>query len=154
MRWVVKLLASGCFTGYVPRGSGTFASIIACGAWILLSGKSWYPVFPLFFTVTGFMISGYAQRDVFKEHDSPKIVIDEIAGMLVTYISFSFSLRLEGILYLAAGFFLFRILDIVKPFPVKLLQRLKGGAGIMLDDLASAVIANGLIQLIRIIAFR
>ena len=154
MRWVVKIMASAFFIGYVPRGSGSLASIIACGVWLFLSDMSYYPFLPLFFTVIGFMISGYAQRNVFKEHDSPKIVIDEIAGMLVTYLSFSFSLSLEGILYLAAGFLLFRFLDIVKPFPIKMFQSLKGGAGIMLDDLLSAVIANGLLQLIRFIAFR
>jgi len=154
MRWVVKLLASGFFIGYVPRGGGTLASLVACCVWLFLSGKSYYPFLPLFFTVMGFLISGYAQRSVFKEHDSSKIVIDEIAGMFVTYLSFSFSLSLEGVLYLAAGFILFRFFDIVKPFPVKLLQRLNGGAGIMLDDLASAVIANGLLQLIRFTAFR
>ena len=154
MKSIVKLFASCFFVGYVPRGSGTVAAIIASIIWLFLSGNPYYIVFPLFFTISGFAISGYAERIVFGEPDSPRIVIDEIAGMLVTYISFSFTWSLEGMLYLGAGFLMFRFFDIVKPFPIKLMQRLKGGAGIMLDDLLSAVIANGLLQLIRVIVFR
>jgi phosphatidylglycerophosphatase A len=154
MKFMVKLFTSGFFIGYFPRGSGTVASVMACVIWLLLSGKGYYPLFPLFFTVTGFTISGYAERIVFKEPDSSMIVIDEIAGMFVTYTTFSFSWSLEGFLYLGAGFFFFRVFDIVKPVPIGYMQKLRGSAGIMLDDLLSAVIANGLLQLMRVAIFR
>ncbi len=154
MKFVVKLFSSGFFIGYVPRGSGTVASVVACIIWLLLSGKGYYPILPLFFTVTGFTISGYAERVVFREPDSSRIVIDEIAGMLVAYTTFSFSWNQEGFLYLGAGFLFFRFFDIVKPIPINLMQRLRGSAGIMLDDFLSAVIANGLMQLMRVAIFR
>jgi phosphatidylglycerophosphatase A len=154
MKFMVKLFSSGFFIGYFPRGSGTVASIMACIIWLLLSGKGYYPMVTLFFTVAGFAISGYASRVVFREYDSSRIVIDEIAGMLVTYTTFPFSLSLEGFLYLGVGFLFFRFFDIVKPFPVSLMERVQGGAGIMLDDLLSAVIANGLLQLMRVAIFR
>ena len=108
MKFVVKLFSSGFFIGYVPRGSGTVASVMASIIWLLLSGKGYYPILPLFFTVTGFTISGYAERVVFREPDSSRIVIDEIAGMLVAYTTFSFSWSQEGFLYLGAGFLFFR----------------------------------------------
>ena len=154
MKFVVKLFSSGFFIGYFPRVSGTVASGITCIIWLLLSGKGYYHILPLVFTVTGFAISGYAERVVFREHDSSRIVIDEIAGMLVTYTTFYFSLSLEGFLYLGAGFLFFRFFDIVKPFPISLMERVRGSAGIMLDDLLSAVIANGLLQLMRVAIFR
>lgn len=153
MKFVVKLFSSGFFAGYIPRGSGTAASVLACIVWMLVSGNGIYPVLPLFFTVLGFGISGYAERNIFREPDSSKIVIDEIAGMLLTYMSFRYSPNPEGLLYLGAGFLFFRLLDILKPFPINLMQRLGGGAGIMLDDVVSAVIANGLLQIVRLALF-
>ena len=74
--------------------------------------------------------------------------------MLVTYTTFSFSWSLEGFLYLGAGFLFFRFFDIVKPVPIGFMQKLRGSAGIMFDDLLSAVIANGLLQLMRVAIFR
>jgi phosphatidylglycerophosphatase A len=154
MKFVIKLFASGFFIGYIPRGSGTAASLMACIIWLFLSHKGYYPTVPLFFTVTGFAISGYAERVVYGEPDSSRIVIDEIAGMLVTYTTFSFSLSLEGFIYLGAGLLFFRFFDILKPVPINLIQGIGGSAGIMLDDLLSAAIANGLLQLIRVAVFR
>lgn len=154
MKFIAKLFSSGFFIGYIPRGSGTVASVVACIIWLLLSDKGYYPILPLFFTVMGFVVSGYAERIVFREPDSSKIVIDEIAGILLTYVTFSFSWNLEGFLYLGAGFLFFRLLDVYKPIPISLMEKIGGGAGIMLDDVLSAVIANGLLQLIRLILFR
>ena len=154
MKSIIKLLSSCFYTGYVPRGSGTVASIVSCVVWVFLSGRVLYPILTLLIVVIGFAICGFAEKVVFREPDSPKIVIDEVAGMLLTYMSFSFSWRLEGMLYLLSGFLFFRLLDIFKPMPVSLMQRVKGGAGVMLDDVTSAVIANGLLQVLRIIFFR
>jgi len=153
MNILVKLLASGLFTGYVPKGSGTVASLLACGVWLFLSGHSYYFIVPLLVTVAGFFISGYAEKNLFGEPDSRKIVIDEIAGMLVTYLSFSFSLTMQGLVYGIAGFLFFRIFDIFKPGPLGMIQKIRGGPGIMLDDLASGALANGLLQLVRLFVF-
>jgi phosphatidylglycerophosphatase A len=152
---VIKVLASGFFAGYIPRGGGTVASLLACAIWIILSSMTRHNlVVPLLVTALGFSIAGYAERKVFFEHDSPKIVIDEISGMLVTYMGFSFSRDVQGLVFGAAGFLLFRIFDIFKPVPVGLTQRVKGGPGIMLDDLVSGALANGLLWLIGISFFR
>ena len=151
---MVNLLSSGVFSGYVPRGSGTAASLLACIVWIVLSHSRVYPVLALVATVTGFAICGYAERVVFGEKDSSKIVIDEIAGMLLTFTTFSFSWNAQGLFYLASGFLFFRFFDIVKPVPIRTLQNIGGGAGIMLDDIGSAAIANGLLQVLRIVIFR
>ena len=154
MKYILKLLSSCFFTGYVPRGGGTLSSIVSCVVWVFLSDRVLYPILTLLITVLGFAICGFAETVVFREPDSPKIVIDEVAGMLMTYISFTFSWRLEGLLYLVSGFLFFRLLDIFKPMPIGLMQRVKGGAGVMLDDVTSAVIANGLLQILRLIFFK
>ncbi len=66
--------------------------------------------------------------------DPPQIVIDEVAGMLITFLAAPFSWPVA-----VAGFVLFRFFDIVKPFPINRLQRLKGGWGVMADDVAAGV---------------
>jgi phosphatidylglycerophosphatase A len=150
----IKFVASGFFTGYVPRGGGSIASLLACAAWILLPGETLhYGIASLLVTALGFSISGYAEREVFFERDSPRIVIDEIAGMLLTYVGFTFSPDVQGLVYAAAGFLFFRAFDILKPGPVGLMQNLRAAPGIMLDDVAAAAFANGLLWLIRILVF-
>jgi phosphatidylglycerophosphatase A len=106
------------------------------------------------FVFLGFTITGHAERKIFNEKDSSKIVIDEMAGMLVSFISFRFTLNAEGALYLAAGFILFRVFDIFKPVPIRSFEKLDGGVGIMMDDLVSGALANGILQIVRILFFR
>ncbi len=143
------MLATGFFTGTVRRGGGTAASLLACGVWAAVSGSRLYPLLPLFFVLVGIPISGYAQRFIFFTQDSPEIVIDEIAGMLVALVSFRFTLSTAGAVYLAAGFFLFRLFDILKPQPISTAQKLPGGAGIMADDVLAAMFTNALLQIVR-----
>lgn len=152
MRFAVRLLATGFFTGSMGRGAGTAASLISCALWAALSTGRAYPWVTLGLVVIGFPVSHYADSRIFPEPDSPRIVIDEIAGMLVVMLGFSFSAP-SDLLYLAGGFVLFRALDILKPFPLWPLQRIRGGAGIMLDDLAAAVLANLVLRATRWAAF-
>jgi phosphatidylglycerophosphatase A len=80
-------------------------------------------------------------------HDHGRIVVDEIAGMLVTLFSFSASVPA-----LAAGFFIFRFFDILKPFPIRRIDlEWKSAGGVMADDLLAGVYANLTLQLVRII---
>ena len=149
--FLLKLFATGFFAGYFPLCPGTFASLIGVALWIVLPCGQFFPFFVLVFTGLSFVISHYAEKRVFLVKDSSKIVVDEISGMLVTYLSFSFSRDTRGFLYLLGGLVLFRIFDIFKPPPIKNLQKVYGGFGIMLDDLVSAAFANGILQVLRLL---
>jgi phosphatidylglycerophosphatase A len=92
----------------------------------------------------------------FKVKDSGKIVIDEIAGVMITMWGFQFNYTKYDIVLLVIGFILFRIFDIVKPYPINKLQDISGGWGVMLDDIAAGVVANVLMQMIvyfKIVSF-
>ncbi|MFW6181089.1 MAG: phosphatidylglycerophosphatase A, partial [Spirochaetota bacterium] len=89
MRFVVRLLATGLFTGCVGRGAGTVASLISCALWAALSPGRAYPWAVLGVAAIGFPVAHYADARIFPEPDSSRIVIDEIAGMLVTMLGFS-----------------------------------------------------------------
>jgi phosphatidylglycerophosphatase A len=71
-------------------------------------------------------------------------VLDEILGMIATMF-----LNPTEWLWLAAGFVLFRVLDIIKPWPAIRFDRMRGGSGVMLDDLAAGVYANVTLQVLR-----
>lgn len=146
---VVKFFSTGFFIGYIPAASGTFGALIGAVFWILLSKYMFYYAVTVFFVALGIVISGYAENKIFFEKDSSRIVIDEIAGMLIALLSFQFSLSLSGILYLVSGFLLFRIFDIIKPPPIRNVQKYRAGIGIMLDDIIAAIFTNGLLQVLR-----
>jgi len=150
INFFVKLLATGFFLGYIPWASGTFSSILGVIIWIFFSRSFFYYIILFIFLVSGIFLSDYAEKMIFYEKDSSRIVIDEIAGMLVTFTTFEFTFTAQGILYLIIGFILFRFFDIVKPFRIKDLQTLEGGVGIMIDDLVSGVLANLILQIIRL----
>jgi len=154
--FLVTLVSTGFFVGYIPVASGTFGSVLGVVFWIMLSFRNpvLNPVAAGVCTGIGFFVSGYAERRVFKNRDDSRIVIDEISGMLVTFLSFRFSFDTTGIVFLFAGFGLFRVLDIIKPPPIGMLQKVDGAGGIMLDDIAAGAIANCILQCIRVLFFR
>ena len=78
--------------------------------------------------------------------DDKKIVVDEIWGMMI-----SLFLLPVSALYIVLGFFAFRILDIVKPFPARRVERVHGGWGVMLDDGVSGVYACLLLHVVRVL---
>jgi phosphatidylglycerophosphatase A len=86
--------------------------------------------------------AGVAETELKKQDPGP-VVIDEVAGQLVT-------LLLTGVGWKGAiaGFFIFRVLDILKPFPARRFERLHGGLGIMADDLMAGVYGLGLMMLL------
>lgn len=93
------------------------------------------------------MISGRAE-DRFKKVDSSFIVIDEIATMLILLIFVS-----RNLILLIAAFFIFRLIDILKPYPIKKIEKFPGSWGIMGDDILAGVYTLGFIWIINILFF-
>jgi phosphatidylglycerophosphatase A len=128
-------LATGFGFGYVPVASGTVGSLMGILIYLFLNSFSSFWANVLFLGclfITGVYVSGLTER-VLHETDARVIVIDEIYGMVLTL------LLIPKATYLVAAFFLFRLFDILKPFPVGMVERkMRGGLAIMLDDVVAA----------------
>ncbi len=134
---LIKSISTVLFVGYLPFVPGTWGSLVGLGLFILFKGDVRLNAFALGIALAlGFLYSGKAET-VFGKRDPKPVVIDEVAGMLLSLLFLPFDLKLALI-----GFIVFRILDTLKPFPAGKLQDLKGSAGIMLDDLAVALYTN------------
>lgn len=139
--------ATGFLTGYFPFASGTVGSFLAILIYLLIPGfeEPYILIFViLLFSVVGIFTSEFAEK--IYGFDPPEVVIDEIVGMWITLLFVP-----KTFVITAIGFVLFRIFDIIKPFPAKQSQELKGGIGIMLDDIIAGFYSLILLHLIIII---
>lgn len=140
----VHCLALGFGSGLMPRAPGTAGTLVAIPLYLLVQMLSLNLYLPLVITLflLGIPVCAYtAQR--LGVHDHPAIVWDEIVGYLVTM-----TLAPPGWAWVAAGFVLFRLFDIIKPWPIGWCdRRVHGGLGIMLDDLLAGVMAAAVLQL-------
>jgi phosphatidylglycerophosphatase A len=148
MRNVVTFLATGAYLGYVPLLPGTAGSVLGLILAVLLAPLwiHWPAAFLMLFGVLfvgACCVAGSAEK-LFVDHDASRIVIDEVFGM-VAALCFNPTVWLA----LLTAFALFRLFDIVKPWPASYFDRMSGGAGVMLDDLAAGVYANLVLQIAR-----
>jgi phosphatidylglycerophosphatase A len=127
-------------TGRFPIAPGTAATIVVGFPIIFLLGLfPWWTVLlaAAFVTVLGCVASTAAEREI-GTRDPGEIVIDELAGFLVAVIGYPVALK-----PVLLGFLFFRIYDIWKPWPLRLLQdRLNGGTAVMADDIGAGIYAN------------
>ena len=124
--------ATGFFSGYLPFAPGTWGSLLMIVLIMI------FPVinniyFLSFLTISGVFICNYEEK-ITGVKDSGKIVIDEAAGQLITFMTLN-----TGIPVLISGFILFRIFDITKPLIIKKLEKLPSGWGVMADDIAAGI---------------
>ena len=141
----ILFLAFGFGSGLAKKAPGTCGTLAAVPVYLLIAqtGNLAYGLFTLLATVAGIWICGIA-ADKLGEHDFGGIVWDEVAGYLITLLWIPFSW--QAVVF---GFVLFRFFDILKPWPIKIAdRRIKGGFGIMLDDVLAAVFANIILRLI------
>ncbi|WAR46464.1 phosphatidylglycerophosphatase A family protein [Methylomonas rapida] len=134
----VLLLAFGFGSGLAKKMPGTLGTLAAIPLYVLLmqTPVAVYGIFTLLSVVFGILICEQASKKL-DVHDFGGIVWDEIAGFLITMIGLPFSWH-----SLLAGFVLFRLFDIVKPWPIKWLDKhVEGGLGIMMDDVLAGVFA-------------
>ena len=138
---LIYLLGTGFGSGYSPIAPGTIGSLVAVFLFALIPLSHTYWLFIAMLTfLAGIRISGYIE--VKTEKDPGFIVIDEFVGQ---WISLLFLPR--SISVFLAGFFLFRLLDILKPFPANLSQKIDGGLGVMLDDVWAGIYTNLILQI-------
>jgi phosphatidylglycerophosphatase A len=126
-------------TGLLPGIPGTYGTAGAIPLYLVgdfLGPK--YQVFLLLIIIIGAIWSSHRSQRILGRVDSREIVIDEVAGFLLTIIFIPFTWR-----NLVTGFFLFRFFDILKPPPIKTIhKRVRGGLGVVLDDLVAGVYAH------------
>lgn len=145
LRHPVHLLALGLGTGLTPKLPGTAGTLIGVLIYLPLQHLAWpyYISAVLAFFLIGIWLCGKSAA-LLGVHDHPGIVWDEITGYLAAMI-----LAPPGWLWIGLGFVLFRLFDILKPWPIRWLDKqVKGGLGIMADDLLAAVFSWIWIQLI------
>jgi len=137
------LIATFFGVGRFPFASGTVATLAAVPLYIagyLAGGDLLVAGLAAFFSIAGVAASG-ALADSLGYHDPPEAVVDEVAGFLVTMMYLPLSPWT-----CAAGFVLFRALDVLKPWPASRAERLPRGWGIMADDLICGLAANLIIR--------
>jgi len=146
LRDPVHFLAFGFGAGLAPRAPGTAGTLIAVPIELMLRtlGLGSRIAVVVAVCVIGFWICGESARRL-GEHDHPGIVWDEIAGYLLTMLAAP-----PGWPWVVAGFALFRLFDILKPWPIRELDHgIGGGTGIMLDDIVAGLFAGALLLAAR-----
>ena len=129
------------FIGFLPGAPGTYASILGCIILYFFTFSSVFGniVFVCCLTVCSVVCINLLE---YEGEDPSYIVIDEIVGMFITMTGHEMNL-----LNIISGFILFRFFDIIKPYPIRRVERFKGGYGIVADDVLAGIFANMLIHL-------
>lgn len=148
IRWLVYALATGLGSGYSPKAPGTAGSLFALVlVWVL------WPTTPLAqialtasVVMIGVWCSGYVERDR-AVHDPQCVVIDEVAGIFITFLGAS----QPTVIGLLTGFALFRLFDIWKPSIIGKSANLPGGWGVMADDVLAGLVSLAIFTLARVL---
>ena len=142
----IHLLAFGFGSGLSPVAPGTFGTLAAIPIYLALVNSVnsiIYVLVVILFSLLGFWLCGKTAKDL-GVHDHPGIVWDEIVGFLITMYLVPLSW-----VWIMVGFALFRVFDILKPWPIRFLdQKVEGGIGIMLDDIVAGIFAWVVLQII------
>lgn len=147
MRFLILFFSSGAGAGFVPLMPGTAGSVMGLLLFLLIHRMSipLYLITVIAFIFLSVWISGRAEV-IYGKRDDKRIVIDEIAGMLVGMFLIPVDFK-----FLIAGFLLFRLFDITKIFPANIAQtRLNGGLAVVLDDLIAGAYTAICLYLIRL----
>jgi phosphatidylglycerophosphatase A len=170
----LALAIATCGVGYFPIAPGTMGSLVGVGIYFLLAegtlrlwfalGGSYFswdmwassflllwslPFFTIVLSLVGIWAASRAER-LMGRKDPSQVVIDEVAGQLVTFLFVpAIYLHPLGILI---GFILFRAFDIIKPYPIRRIEGLHGGLGIVGDDIVAGLYAGAVLALLALLA--
>jgi phosphatidylglycerophosphatase A len=138
-----KIIGSAVFTGYIPFASGTFGSLVALIIYFIPGFEKLYIIIPAIIILFFYGVFVAFKFENIYGKDPAECTVDEIVGTWIALIALP-----KTILICLTSFFIWRILDIVKPFPARTSENLKGGWGIMIDDVISGVYALLVVHLI------
>jgi len=139
----IHFVALGFGAGAAPVAPGTFGTLMGVPIYLALRELAWpgYVLAVVLMFGVGVWVCGQTERAL-GQHDHPAIVWDEITAFQITMFAAP-----AGPLWIAVGFFLFRLFDVWKPWPIRQLeQRIKGGLGTMLDDVLAGLFALLILQ--------
>jgi phosphatidylglycerophosphatase A len=156
--------------GYMPIAPGTFGSAVGVGIYLLLRAATRRIVYlvvpdyhPTYESVESFRVSlmlvviicitaagiwaATRAEKLFGRKDPGRVIVDEIAGQLITFLFIPLAVGLKWWM-LGLGFLLFRLFDIWKPYPIRRLEALESGLGIMADDVLAGIYAAATLTLL------
>ena len=149
-KFLPKLISTFFYVGYFPLIPGTAGSLAGVFVYLLIKNNIAAHILVLCgLLILGLLVSGRVE-EVSKSKDPSFIVIDEVCGMLLALLFLPHDIK-----FVIIAFIIFRILDTLKPWPVGRIERLKGGLGIMGDDIAAGIYTNIVLQVVvRFITFK
>ncbi len=143
MKFFAKAFSTFFGAGFFPVAPGTFASLLTALLYKYLLDRwalTWFGALIVLVFLSGVATAGAYAKELGRKDPHP-IVIDEVCGQLITYI------LVPGLwVNVAVGFFLFRVFDVIKPYPIRKLENLPRGWGIMADDVLAGVYSAVLLQ--------
>lgn len=151
--WLAVIIASGFGLGFIPIAPGTFGSLLGVAiCYLFISAFKFAPfqlqsailAASLLTAFVGVWASSRAER-IFNREDASQIVIDEICGQLISYAFLASAMSRIGGRWrwaIVIGFILFRFFDILKPYPIRYLEGLGSGLGVMADDVLAGMYAS------------
>jgi phosphatidylglycerophosphatase A len=138
--YLAVAIATAGGAGFLPKAPGTAGALVGVLVYVAMQAAEVAAYFPHAILVVLFAGTVAAHRvENIWGHDSQRIVIDEVVGQMIAY-SLAGKTQIS-IVSIIAGFALFRVFDITKPFPIRRLEGLPGGVGVMADDVGAGVYA-------------
>ena len=132
INWFEKLIGSGFYTGYVPIASGTFGSLVAIVIYIIPGFERLEIIIPAIILLFSYGLFVSSKFEKVYGKDPSQCTVDEVVGTWIALIALP-----KSFLIVFTTFLIWRVLDIIKPFPAPSSEKLPGGFGIMIDDVIS-----------------
>lgn len=147
--WLAVAVATAGGAGFMPKAPGTAGAAVGVMVYLAIETLdlgAYYPHAIILFLAAGIWASFRVES--LYGHDSQRIVIDEVVGQMIVFAFAAGRFRLPS-LDVLVGFGLFRLFDILKPFPIRHLERLRGGVGVMADDVGAGIFALAVLIILQ-----
>ena len=145
---LVKLFASGLYSGYSPVASGTVGSAVALAIYFIPGFEQTWLMLAVILIAFFLGVKASLAMEQRYGHDPGEVTIDEMVGMWISLLFLPKDLFVAGL-----AFLFFRIFDIIKPYPARKFDNVRGGLGIMMDDVIAGVYTNLLMQVLNFLLF-